>query len=233
MPGRGSCPAAARREQCPASRGSKERPTRALMFSGVESWPSTNPRSVLRHRLGATCSACCRRPARRGPLRRTRRRAGHPGRRGRLVGRPAGRPADLAAEPAHLGRHLPVVALPHPALVGAGARDDLQRRLPPDARRASTRGPGGPGSGGVDRDLGRHRADARAGDGRGWRHLVGRRAARSSTATATPRSATSPTPTARSPTSPAVSGGVFCAVTETTEQVVGERRLATWPRWPA
>ena len=101
-----------------------------------------------------------------------------PGRRGRLVGRPAGRPADLAAEPAHLGRHLPVVALPHPALVGTGARDDLQRRLPPDARRVQApAGPRRPGSGGVDRDLGRHRADARAGDGRGRRHLVGRRAA--------------------------------------------------------
>ena len=62
----------------------------------------------------------------------------------------------------------------------------------------------------------------------GWRcHLVGTTSCSCSTATATPRSATSPSPTARSPTSRAGSVGVFCAVTETTERVVGERRLAT------
>ena len=97
----------------------------------------------------------------------------------RLGGRAAGCPGDVAAEPADRGRHLPVVALPHPPVVGARARHGLQRRLPPHAR--AEQAPPGTGrsrQGGLDRDLGRHRPDARPGDGRWGSHVVAGPAAR-------------------------------------------------------
>ena len=105
--------------------------------------------------------------------------------------------------------------------------DDLQRRLPPDP--GPEQAPACPRcarSRGLDRDLGRHRADARAGDGRGgatWsadQLLVLDRNGYPEECYFT---------FSYSPITDESGGvgGVFCAVTETTERVVGERRLAT------
>ena len=51
-------------------------------------------------------------------------------------GTPLGLPegGDLAAEPAHLRQHLSELRVSHPAVVGAGTRDALQRRICSDDR---------------------------------------------------------------------------------------------------
>ena len=97
-----------------------------------------------------------------------------PGPRGR---RSAGSARELGPDPAHRREHLPLLALPHAAVVGPRAADGLQRRLPADARQqaptrlrcARTRGVAG--------DLARHRADAPPGGDRWWGDVVERPAA--------------------------------------------------------
>ena len=87
-------------------------------------------------------------------------------------------PGAVGPDAAHRRRHLPVVALPHPAVGGVPSlrmvyndayRPMLGRKHPRASGLRGTRS---------GRGLGRHRADARPGDGRGWRHLVDRPAAR-------------------------------------------------------
>ena len=145
---------------------------------------------------------------------------------------------ELAPQPAHHRRHLPVVALPHAHLLGAGPAHDLQRRLP--QMLGAEQAPAGVGPSGarrVARGLGRHRADVR-----GSRRMVARRpgsrtSCSSSTATATSRRPTSRGPTAPSTTTPGAVVGILNVATETTGQGAGRAsgrcvRSTSSPRWP-
>ena len=71
----------------------------------------------------------------------------------------AARPArELAAEPEDHPRHPAQLPLPHVRVLGAGAHQDLQRRLPADHRPQAPVGAGPAGPRGLAGDLERHRA---------------------------------------------------------------------------
>jgi hypothetical protein len=80
----------------------------------------------------------------------------------------------VAAEPPHLGEHLPQLPDAGARVVGTAAGDALQRRLPPPHRREASRGAGTAGSRVLAGDLARHRSNARRGALAGRVHLLRR-----------------------------------------------------------
>ena len=170
-----------------------------------------------------------------GGLRRRRR----DGRADALVGlvadaARAGR--GLAPEPQDLRQHLPRLPLPDPGLVGAAARQALQRRLRLDPRRQAPPRDGRPGPA---------RSGRRSGTSSGRCSTASWSAARRpgptircsrSAARATPRSATSPSPTARSATRAAASAASSPPSPRRPSASWASaawRRCASWRRRPA
>ena len=110
-------------------------------------------------------------------------------------------------------------------LVGRRADQSLQRRLPQRSSAASTRRRSGePAARGVERDLGRRSGRAVRPRSRATRARTTKRCCSSWSATAIRRRRTTRSPTARCPTTMAAPAGIFCANTDDTQRIVGERQ---------